>query len=154
MVFEDVGLRLHDELGQVFLGEWEKLRILVVLILQVLQQHLLLILIQLSQFQTLLPLAILLLVNLHLLTLLLALTLRVFIYVLLHDEFLQLAHLLRVQIQTHLLSSGYQIWVDRLCSLVLRLLLLSIVLLLFVVVDLLAVRVVLLSRVHSLIIIN
>ena len=114
MVFEDVGLRLHDELGQVFLGEWEKLRILVVLILQVLQQHLLLILIQLSQFQTLLPLAILLLVNLHLLTLLLALTLRVFIYVLLHDELLQLAHLLRVKIQTHLLSSGDQIRVDRL----------------------------------------
>ena len=118
LVPEQVKVLLLDNLGELFLREWELVGMLIILLLQILQQHLLLIRVQLIQVNhhilaitlitiavfksvLLLPLVVVLL-NLDdaLLTWLL---LVVVAYVglvhdvLLNDILLQLAHLLRVK---------------------------------------------------------
>lgn len=148
LVSKQVKVLLLNNLTEVLLREGELLRVLIVLLLQVLQEHLLLILVQLVQVDHHLRVVVaalrlqqlLLLVGVHLLLLLLllltflfALVLRVLLLrvailyfelfvlvvfklvvaffrlvddVLLHDELLQLAHLVRVQIEAHFLGGG------------------------------------------------
>lgn len=65
LISEQIKVLLLDNLTQMFLRKWELLRMLVILFLQVLQQHLLLPVIQLIQVDHHLSILVLLLVNLN-----------------------------------------------------------------------------------------
>jgi hypothetical protein len=119
--------------------------VLIILLLQVLQQHLLLIRVQLVQVDhhvlplvtitviylspVLLPILVLLYFDDPFLTRLLLVIVALFRLindVLLHDILLQLTHLLRIQFETHLLSRSDQVWVNR-CVATLTLIILLII---------------------------
>ena len=119
-----------NDLHQVFFWERKLLWMLVVLVLQILQQHLLFVVIQLVQINHHLLILILivrllvlllvvlylqLLLNFNFILIVLAIVpfFRLFVHVLLHNELLEFSHLVWIQVKTHFSCCCNQIWVDR-----------------------------------------
>ena len=72
LISKEIKILLLNNLTQMFLRKWELLRMFIILLLQVLEQHLLLSVVQLIQVDHHLSILILLLINLHILLLFLA----------------------------------------------------------------------------------